>query len=206
MPMPSEKLTTHNRHFTRPNPSQLTRRKQCLTAGMAITVVFDCWNGYHSVPFRTDDWRLTTFITPWGWYRYKVAPQRYVASGDGYMDEITSDISDKTTCMIHYLTTWRVASSKRFTFLICAAEMGSHSALEIPIWTCWVWSHNRQCYAMSQISRINNTVSKHPWYSVLVQSGQPSLLRLCIISNSTTLLSLAPAQHTIHMNEWTRPR
>jgi len=126
------------------------------------------------------------------------------------MDEITSDISDKTTCMIHYLTTWRVASSKRFTFLICAAEMGSHSALEIPIWTCWVWSHNRQCYAMSQIqcyamsqiSRINNTVSstqEHPWYSVLVQSGQPSLLCLCIISNSTTLLSLAPAQHTIHM-------
>ena len=28
--------------------------------------VFDCWNGYHSVPLHEDDRQLTTFITPWG--------------------------------------------------------------------------------------------------------------------------------------------
>ena len=61
--------------------------------------VFDCWNGYHSVPLHEDDRHLTTFITPWGCYRYKTAPQGYIASGDGYsrrFDEIVSHIPDKT--------------------------------------------------------------------------------------------------------------
>ena len=35
--------------------------------------VFDCWNGYHSIPLHEDDRHLTTFITPWGRYRYKTA-------------------------------------------------------------------------------------------------------------------------------------
>ena len=61
--------------------------------------VFDCWNGYHSVPLHEDDRHLTTFITPWGRYRYKTAPQGYIASGDGYsrrFDEIVSHIPNKT--------------------------------------------------------------------------------------------------------------
>ncbi|VDI76071.1 Hypothetical predicted protein [Mytilus galloprovincialis] len=37
--------------------------------------VFDAWNGYHSVPIPEEDRHLTTFITPWGRYRYKTAPQ-----------------------------------------------------------------------------------------------------------------------------------
>ena len=37
--------------------------------------VTDAWNGYHSVPLHPDDRHLTTFITPWGRYRYKVAPR-----------------------------------------------------------------------------------------------------------------------------------
>ena len=32
--------------------------------------VFDAWNGYHSVPLHPDDTHFTTFITPWGRYRY----------------------------------------------------------------------------------------------------------------------------------------
>ena len=44
--------------------------------------VFDCWNGYHSVPLHPDDRHYTTFITPWGRFRYKVAAQGYIASGD----------------------------------------------------------------------------------------------------------------------------
>ena len=37
--------------------------------------VTDAWNGFHSVPLREEDRYLTTFITPWGRYRYKMAPQ-----------------------------------------------------------------------------------------------------------------------------------
>lgn len=64
--------------------------------------VFDAWNGYHSVPLHEDDRHLTTFITPWGRYRYRSAPQGYMASGDGYSrryDAITADIGNKTKCV-----------------------------------------------------------------------------------------------------------
>ena len=64
--------------------------------------VFDCWNGYHSIPLHEDDRHLTTFITPWGRYRYKTAPQGYIASGDGYsrrFDELVSHVTDKTKCI-----------------------------------------------------------------------------------------------------------
>jgi hypothetical protein len=44
----------------------------------------DAWNGYHSVALREEDRHLTTFITPWGLYRYRSAPQGYLSSGDAY--------------------------------------------------------------------------------------------------------------------------
>ena len=46
--------------------------------------VCDAWNGYHSVPLRESDKHLTTFITPYGRYRYRRAPQGFLSSGDGY--------------------------------------------------------------------------------------------------------------------------
>ena len=64
--------------------------------------VFDAWNGYHSVRLHEDDKHLTTFITPWGRYRYCVAPQGYRVAGDGYTrryDEIVSGIDDHTKCI-----------------------------------------------------------------------------------------------------------
>ena len=64
--------------------------------------VFDAWNGYHSVPLHLEDRHYTTFITPWGRYRYRTAPQGYIASGDGYTkryNEITSSIPNKTKCV-----------------------------------------------------------------------------------------------------------
>ena len=70
--------------------------------GGTKTTVFDCWNGYHSVPLHPDDHHLTTFITPWGRYRYKTTPQGYIASGDGYsrrFAEIVSHIPNKTKCI-----------------------------------------------------------------------------------------------------------
>lgn len=61
--------------------------------------VIDAWNGFHSVPIAPEDRHYTTFITPWGRYRYKVAPQGFLASGDGYSrryDEIIADVERKT--------------------------------------------------------------------------------------------------------------
>ncbi|GFO50206.1 enzymatic polyprotein [Plakobranchus ocellatus] len=49
--------------------------------------------------FDPKDRHLTTFITPWGRYRYCVCPQGYIASGDAYtrrFDEVVSDIDNKT--------------------------------------------------------------------------------------------------------------
>ena len=54
------------------------------------------------MPLHEDGRHLTTFITPWGRYRYKSAPQGYIASGDGYsrrFDEIVSHIPNKTKCI-----------------------------------------------------------------------------------------------------------
>ena len=60
--------------------------------------IFDAWNGYHSLAIREEDRHYTTFITPWGRYRYCCAPQGFLASNDGYtrrFDEIISDIKNK---------------------------------------------------------------------------------------------------------------
>ena len=60
--------------------------------------VCDAWNGYHSIPIREADRNLTTFITPWGRYRYRTAPQGYLAAGDAYTrryDEIIADVENK---------------------------------------------------------------------------------------------------------------
>ena len=63
---------------------------------------FDAWNGYHSILLHEDDRHYTTFITPKGRYRYRVAPQGYIASGDGYtrrFDEIVADFPCKIKCI-----------------------------------------------------------------------------------------------------------
>ena len=67
-----------------------------------LKTVFDCWNGYHSLPLHPDDRHLTTFITPWGRYRYRVGPQGYAATGDAYtrrLNDIVSDIQNKAQCV-----------------------------------------------------------------------------------------------------------
>ena len=64
--------------------------------------VFDAWNGYHSLGIREEDRHYTTFITPWGRYRYRSALQGFLASGDGYtrrFDEIIAQVKNKTKCV-----------------------------------------------------------------------------------------------------------
>ena len=52
--------------------------------------VTDAWNGFHSMPLRKADRHLTTFVTPFGTYRYARAPQGYLSSGDGYNRRFTA--------------------------------------------------------------------------------------------------------------------
>ena len=64
--------------------------------------VTDAKDGYHAVPLAEEDRHLTTFITEEGRFQYRVAPQGYLASGDGYnqrYDNIIADVSRKTKCV-----------------------------------------------------------------------------------------------------------
>ena len=65
-----------------------------------VKSVLDVWNSFHSVPVREEDRDKLTFLTPWGRFRYCVAPQGYLASGDGYTQrfaDIAKDINNKRT-------------------------------------------------------------------------------------------------------------
>ena len=54
----------------------------------------DAWNGYHSVPLRESDRHLTTFITPFGRWRYTRSPQGFLSSGDGYNRRFSAILTD----------------------------------------------------------------------------------------------------------------
>ena len=76
-----------------------------LAAGVpseAYKTILDNWNSYHSVSLATEEDRdLTTFITPWGRFRYKVAPQGFLSSSDGFterMDSIYEETEDEEMC------------------------------------------------------------------------------------------------------------
>ena len=96
-------LQPQNRHSVRqthhvPSPFHLADRVPQNTK----KTVTDAWNGYHSVPICEEDRHITTFITPWGRYRYKVAPQGFLASGDAYnqrFDAIIANFGNKVKCV-----------------------------------------------------------------------------------------------------------
>ena len=85
-------------------PFHLARR----VLGHTWKTVTDAWNGYHSVPLRVSDRHLTTFITPFGRFRYTRAPQGFLSSGDGYnrrFHAILAEFARKERCVddtIHY--------------------------------------------------------------------------------------------------------
>ena len=59
-------------------------------------------NGFHGMVLRESDRNLTTFITPYGRWRYIRAPQGFVSSGDGYnrrFDEVLVDFTNKEWCV-----------------------------------------------------------------------------------------------------------
>ena len=78
-------LSPLNKHckretFGSDSPFHLARRIPKHTC----KTVTNAWNGYHSVPLCEADRHLTTFITPYGRWRYARAPQGFLSSGDGY--------------------------------------------------------------------------------------------------------------------------
>ena len=84
--------------FFSDSPFHMARR----VPGKSWKTMTDAWNGYHSVPLRESDKHLTTFITPFGRWRYTRAPQGFVSSGDGYnrrFDEIIADMERKERCV-----------------------------------------------------------------------------------------------------------
>ncbi|GFO32369.1 transposon ty3-i Gag-Pol polyprotein [Plakobranchus ocellatus] len=93
-------LQTLNHHTTREtHHTQSPFHQARMVPPNTRKTTFDAWNGYHSIALDPKDRHLTTFITPWGHYRYCVCPQRYIASGDAYtrrFDEVVSDIDNKT--------------------------------------------------------------------------------------------------------------
>ena len=67
-----------------------------------LKTTFDNWNSFHALPLHPDDWHYTTFGTPWGVYRYKVAPQGYAFTCDAYtkrFDKIVAHIQRKVQCV-----------------------------------------------------------------------------------------------------------
>ena len=60
------------------------------------------------MPLRPEDKNLTSFITPFGRWRYLRAPQGFLSSGDGYnrrFDAILLDFTRKERCVdetVHY--------------------------------------------------------------------------------------------------------
>lgn len=93
--------------------------------------VMDAWNGYHAVELDESSRDLTTFITPWGKYRYRRAPQGYLASGDAYTrrtDDITEDLSTDTCKVIDdtllYADSIEQQFYKTWTYLKRCADNG----------------------------------------------------------------------------------
>ena len=54
----------------------------------------DAKSGYHQIPLHDDSRDYTTFITPFGKFRYTRSPQGYVASGDKYNSEGDDAVRD----------------------------------------------------------------------------------------------------------------
>ena len=64
---------------------------------------FDAWHGFHSLELASENDRsATSFITPFGRYRYRTCPQGFLAAGDAYtdrLDRLLQDFEKKRRCI-----------------------------------------------------------------------------------------------------------
>ena len=94
---PLNKHAIREKHHTQ-SPFHLARSIPKQT----LKTTFDNWNSFHALPLHSADRHYTTFGTPWGVYRYKVAPQGYAFTGDAYtkrFDAIVAHIPRKVQCI-----------------------------------------------------------------------------------------------------------
>ena len=90
-------------------PFNVARVRQCHPSvpplQQAMTVphntkksVLDAWNGYHSIAITESDRHYTTFVTVWGYYRYKTCPMGYHVSNYAYThryDKVTMEVKNR---------------------------------------------------------------------------------------------------------------
>ena len=92
-----------NKHCKREDEHVVSPFKQArLIPASVYKTKTDAWNGYHSCPLAVEDRDYTTFNTEWGRYRYRVAPQGFVASGDAYnqrFSRVLDRVENKTRCV-----------------------------------------------------------------------------------------------------------
>ena len=92
-----------NAHSVRETQQFVPPYKQArIAAAGTLRTVTDAWNGYNSVPLVQEDRHLITFFMEYGRYRYKVAHQGYLASGDCYNQRYANVLASnpgKTKCV-----------------------------------------------------------------------------------------------------------
>ena len=93
-------LNKHSTRQTFPIESPLTLASR--VPSEKKKTVFDVTNGYHSGEIHPDHRHLTTFLTPWGRFRYRTAPQGHIVSGDGFNERysaVTSGFPNMERCV-----------------------------------------------------------------------------------------------------------
>ena len=88
-----------------PRQTHHTQSPWCIACSIPEGVYktcFDAWHGYHSLELAEEDRELTTFITPYGRYRYLTLPQGVLSAGDAYtdrMDRLFEDFERTNRCI-----------------------------------------------------------------------------------------------------------
>ena len=120
------KYATRETHHT-PSPFHLARS----IPHHKKKTIFDAWNGYHGVVLAEEDKDYTIFITPWGRYRYKVAPQGYISSGDAYTrryDNIIAGVKNIIKCIDDSLL-WSDNTEDSFTQAVQYLDLCGHNSI-----------------------------------------------------------------------------
>ncbi|SMN12499.1 hypothetical protein SPBRAN_1281 [uncultured Candidatus Thioglobus sp.] len=157
--------------------------------------IFDAWNGYHSVALAEQDHHYTTFITPWGRYRYCSPPQGYIASGDAYTaryNALVANVVSKTKCIddallwsdnitgaFHQATEWLhicamngiTLNPRKFRFAEDTVEFAGFTVTPTEV-------RPADKYLQSITESLSNP-SKHHRRTCLVWPCEPGFLHLC---------------------------
>lgn len=79
-----------------PTPNDAVRQ---VTSGACFFTILDATMGYWQIPLSEDVQHLTTFITPWGRYRFKRSPMGFISSGDEFCRRGDIALSGTSNCV-----------------------------------------------------------------------------------------------------------